>query len=73
VDECTPIQIFSDTQLEWMKRYSVVATDDQWSMSILLFRTNGIIQKIVHKVDPSQACQLVIGLVQSMEEEEDDE
>jgi hypothetical protein len=70
MDDVTPMQIFSDTQLEWMKRYSVVVNDDQWSMSILVFCTNGIIQKVLRKVDPSQAIQLVMDLVQSMEEEE---
>jgi hypothetical protein len=73
VDDCIPIQMFSDTQLEWMKRYSVVATDDQWSMSILIFCTSGIIRNIVQKVDPAHVSQLVMKLVQSIEEEDDDD
>jgi hypothetical protein len=70
----THIQMFSDTpQLEWMKRYSAVANDEQWSMSILVFCTNGIIQKVLRKVDPTQASELVMDLVQSLDEEEEEE
>jgi hypothetical protein len=64
----TPIRIFSDEKLDWMRTYSAVVDDDRWSMSVLVFCTSGIIQKLVRKVDPSKASQLVSDIVQSIEE-----
>jgi hypothetical protein len=66
----TPIRVFSDENLDWMRTYSAVVDEDRWSMSVLVFCTSGIIQKLVRQVDPSKASQLVSDIVQSMEEEE---
>jgi hypothetical protein len=64
----TPIRVFSDESLEWMRSYSAVVDDDRWSMSIFLFCTRGRIQKLLRQVDPSKASQLVTDIVQSMDE-----
>jgi hypothetical protein len=66
--EDTPIRIFSDENLDWMKTYSAVVDDDRWSMSVFVFCTSGIIQKLVRQVDPSKVSQLVADIVHSIEE-----
>jgi peroxiredoxin len=64
--EDMPFQILSDPKLDWMKRYSAVAENDRWSMSILVFGTDGVIQALRREVEPSQASQLVTTILQSM-------
>ena len=67
--EDMPFQILSDPKLDWMKRYSAVSENDRWSMSILVFGTDGVIQTLRREVVPSQASQLVTTILQSMKEQ----
>ena len=63
------IQLFSDSDWEWMKAYSVVG-DSRWSMSVLLFDTSGCIRKIEEEVDPSHVSQVVKTMAESIENDQ---
>jgi hypothetical protein len=63
----TPMRMFSDPKLEWMKMYS--ADEGRWSVTVYAFGTDGVIQRLHREVDPSQATRLVEEIVHSMEEE----
>jgi peroxiredoxin len=65
----TPMRIFSDSKLEWMTMYSTVGSDEGWSMSVHVIDTEGTIQAHQRQVDPSNACQLVMDAVESIEVE----
>lgn len=52
-----------------MTMYSSVVTDERWSMSIHVFDTDGTIRMHERQVDPSNASQLVMDTVESIEEE----
>jgi peroxiredoxin len=65
----TPMRIFSDSKLEWMTMYSSVASDERWSMSVHVIDTEGTIHTHERQVDPSNACQVVMDAVESIEVE----
>ena len=62
----TPIRIFSDPKLEWMRMYSAVVDDERWSMSVLVIDTDAVIQTLERYVDPSKASQFVTDMVESI-------
>jgi len=62
----TPIRIFSDQNLEWMTMYSAVVDNERWSMSVMVFDTDGVIPHHSRQVDPSMASQLVMDIVEAM-------
>ncbi len=49
--------------------YSTVGSDEGWSMSVHVIDTEGTIQAHQRQVDPSNACQLVMDAVESIEVE----
>jgi hypothetical protein len=65
----TPIRVFSDETLGWMKANSAVVEDERWSMSLFMFDTSGTIRELIRQVDPAKASQLVTNMCQCMEEE----
>jgi hypothetical protein len=56
-------RIFSDQALEWMTAYNIVGAE-RWSLAMIVFDTNGAIQRLERNVDPSRARQLVQVIIQ---------
>jgi mannose-1-phosphate guanylyltransferase len=56
------IRFFSDPNLEWMQRYSAIS-ETRWSMSMLVFNSDGILQALHHHLDPSHVCRLISSVV----------
>jgi hypothetical protein len=65
----SPIRIFSDPKLEWMKTYS--ADQGRWSLSFYAFDSDGVIQRLHREVDPAQAGRLLSEMIQSLGENRD--
>jgi hypothetical protein len=57
------LRMFSDPELKFMTAYGLVGGDDadyRWSMSMLVFDTNGTKPKVIRDVDPSHASQMAL-------------
>lgn len=65
----TDAQICADPKLLWMTKYSVVSGDDRWSMSLLVFDSNGVLRRHAHAVDPSHALQVVEEMIKMIEDD----
>ena len=59
------LRIFSDPEMKFMTAYEVVGsdTDYRWSMSMLVFDTDGKKPKLFRDVDPSHASQMALKLM----------
>jgi len=56
----SPIRLFVDPDLEWMTAYKVVGNDNsRWSLTMIVFDSNGAIRRLGRNVDPSHVVQLV--------------
>lgn len=66
----TSLRLFSDAKLDWMQRYSAVVDDERWSLSVFLLDSNGTIVSHTRQVDPSQASQFIIDMVDMIEKDE---
>jgi hypothetical protein len=66
----TSIRVLRDPKLDFMKRYSVLTEDDpRWSLSLLVFCTDGKIQKHHKNIEPSQVQQLVTNCLDVLQKE----
>jgi len=70
----TSIQIVADPTLEWMTTYAVVSQDDplSWSLSVLVFDSNGVLRRHANAVDPSQVGQTVAEMMQMIQDDDDE-
>jgi len=65
-----PVRTFLDQRLDWMKRYSVLRDDDpRWTLSVIVFSTDGKIRKHARHVMPLQAHQIVKDCLESIAED----
>jgi len=70
------IRIFSDPSLSFMQNYGIIgghvgddnasATNYHWSMSMLVFDTNGVIFQFERDVNPSDCFELVTKTIREM-------
>lgn len=64
------LRIFSDPEMKFLSAYEVVGGDDtdyRWSMSMLVFDTDGKKPKVIRDVDPSHASQMALKLMKEYE------
>ena len=64
-----PLRVFSDPEMKFLSAYDLIGseTDYRWSMSMLVFDTDGKKPKVFRDVDPTYASQMAL---QHMEEYE---
>ena len=62
------VRIFSDPQLSFMASYEIIGDDidHRWSMTMLVFDTNGDILRVERDVDPSRSNQLVSSTIREL-------
>ena len=53
-DKCD-MQLFADPDLQWMTAYKVVV----WSLTLLVFDTDGAVTRLETNVDPRQVVSMV--------------
>ena len=54
-DDESSMQLFADPDLQWMTAYKVVV----WSLTLLVFDTDGVVTRLESNVDPSRVVSMV--------------
>ena len=58
------IRMFTDEKLEWMRLYGSIVDEERWSLSVLIFDSNGILTYIQRQVDPSRVASIIESQIQ---------
>lgn len=58
----TSLRIFSDPELKFMTAYDLTgnASDSRWSMSMLVFGSDGTRPEVIKNMDPPHATQMAL-------------
>ena len=51
--------MFTDGKLEWMRKYGSVVDDERWSLSVLIFDSNGTLKFVQRQIDPSRITSII--------------